>query len=537
MKKILLLSALMLPMAAFAESYNVSTEPTLRGSLVEEYTGIHCGWCPEGHAIVAAMTATHPQVSAIAIHAGGYADPGAGEPDFRTEEGAWFNNYFGVSGYPSGSTNRHDYGRGVITSRSFWAPDAKKVICEQADVNLWASANYDGADHELDVNIEGYYMNLDNEASKTYYLHVAITQSRILGPQNGAMMSNEYPHMHMLRYYVTNYKEGEEINVSDAEPFFSKNYKVDVPEAIKGVDVNPLDLDVVIFLSEKKVDDIINVLTVHPTYTNELSKGKFVLNDDLIPYDGAAFGGQYLDFRLSNYSPNAVTDLEFDLKVNGNSETYNVVLDEPLAAGATTDIRFDLPEYDASSDLGVIIILNKADGKSVNCEKLELSMYAAPHTATYGYIMARADENPEENTWILYDNEGNVVLDCGEIPFDREDKEFYVELQDGKTYCMVVTDEWGNGVLAQRGMVKYTDINGAMQVQNLSIEGFGTRLYFVADKSKNPESAIETIDTDTNNAPVEYFSIDGRRISNIQNIANGVAIKRQGSKTEKFIIH
>ena len=70
MKKLLLLASLLTPMALLAGSYNVSTELTLRGVLVEEYTGIHCGNCPDGHEIVAAMTESHPQVSAIAIHAG-----------------------------------------------------------------------------------------------------------------------------------------------------------------------------------------------------------------------------------------------------------------------------------------------------------------------------------------------------------------------------------------------------------------------------------------------------------------------------------
>lgn len=537
MKKLLLLASLLTPMALLAGSYNVSTEPTLRGVLVEEYTGIHCGNCPDGHEIVAAMTESHPQVSAIAIHAGSYATPGAGDPDFITEDGKWINSYYGVEshGYPSGCVNRHDLGRGYITSRSLWTPSAKEVINDNADINLWAAVNYDGADKELTIDVEGYYM-LDG--SKDYKLHVAVTQSRILGPQSGGLLGNEYCHMHMLRYFVTDVSKGEAISVSDTERFFSKKFTSPVPDDINGVAVKPLDLEVVVFVTESGVDDVVNALTIHPTYSNELAKGKFVVSDNLIPYDGAAFCGRYVDLRLSNYTAKPVSELEFEVKVNGASITSNFTLEEPLAAGETRTLTFEVPEYTKEEDRTLKATLLSADGKSVNCDALEIDMYSAPHVATYGFMIVRADENPEENTWKLYDINDKVVLDCGYVPFDREDVEFPVDLIDGEIYYIEVTDAWGNGVLAQRGMVKYTNSEHQMQTQNLSIQGFGTRLYMIADKAKNPESGIETIETDNNqNAPIEYFSIDGRRISNPDAIANGVVIKRQGTKIEKTIIH
>ena len=54
----------------------------------------------------------------------------------------------------------------------------------------------------------------------------------------------------------------------------------------------------------------------------------------------------------------------------------------------------------------------------------------------------------------------------------------------------------------------------------------------------NNGSGISNVASDEDpNAPAEYFSIDGRRISNPDAIANGVVIKRQGTKIEKTIIH
>lgn len=46
-------------------------------------------------------------------------------------------------------------------------------------------------------------------------------------------------------------------------------------------------------------------------------------------------------------------------------------------------------------------------------------------------------------------------------------------------------------------------------------------------------SGIETVITDSDNAPVEYFNLQGRRI---ENPGNGLYIRRQGSKAEKVIL-
>ena len=55
---------------------NVSTEPQNKKALIEEFTGINCGNCPDGHAIAAKLQLAQPEnVYTIAIHAGHYAEP------------------------------------------------------------------------------------------------------------------------------------------------------------------------------------------------------------------------------------------------------------------------------------------------------------------------------------------------------------------------------------------------------------------------------------------------------------------------------
>ncbi|HNY02935.1 MAG TPA: hypothetical protein PKG48_10130, partial [Bacteroidales bacterium] len=45
-----------------------TNQPLNKNVVLEEYTGIHCQYCPEGHAIAASILANHPgRSAAIAV--------------------------------------------------------------------------------------------------------------------------------------------------------------------------------------------------------------------------------------------------------------------------------------------------------------------------------------------------------------------------------------------------------------------------------------------------------------------------------------
>ena len=59
----------------------VSTNPENKKIILEEYTGIHCTYCPDGHEIAQSLKDANPDnVFIINIHTGGYATPSSGEP-------------------------------------------------------------------------------------------------------------------------------------------------------------------------------------------------------------------------------------------------------------------------------------------------------------------------------------------------------------------------------------------------------------------------------------------------------------------------
>ncbi|MEW6773226.1 MAG: hypothetical protein AB1304_04415 [Bacteroidota bacterium] len=121
--KLLIIGSMCITMSTFAQ-LPVSTSPQNKKAVLEEYTGIHCGYCPDGHKIATNIYNADPNnVVLINIHTGGYATPGAGEPDFRTTEGNSIAAMpgMGITGYPTGDVNRTILtGTAMAMSRSLW---------------------------------------------------------------------------------------------------------------------------------------------------------------------------------------------------------------------------------------------------------------------------------------------------------------------------------------------------------------------------------------------------------------------------------
>ena len=107
MKKILLSIFAFATIVVTAQN-NVSTTPENRNVVLEEFTGIYCGYCPDGHLLAQQLHDNNPgDVVLMNIHVGSYAAPQAGAPDFRTSFGTAIDGQADVAGYPAGTINRH----------------------------------------------------------------------------------------------------------------------------------------------------------------------------------------------------------------------------------------------------------------------------------------------------------------------------------------------------------------------------------------------------------------------------------------------
>lgn len=244
MKHALLLLAV-LPAMAQGQSL-VSTSNQSRTVLLEDFTGIHCGYCPEGHAIAAALEAQHgPRIAVVGVHAGPYATPATGEPDFRTTDGIAIDSYFTIGGYPAGVISRHLFDGADDLGRAAWEGAVNEMLALPSPVNLGVASAFDAGTRELTVTVELLY-TADSPAGEDF-ISVLLTENGIIGPQTDYGPSGnhtDYEHNHVLRTYITP-TWGEAVGTTAQGTSVIRTYTFTVPE-----EWNAANCDVVAFVSE-----------------------------------------------------------------------------------------------------------------------------------------------------------------------------------------------------------------------------------------------------------------------------------------------
>ena len=165
----------------------VSTEVSNKNVVLEEYTGINCGYCPDGHKRANQLAAANPgRVFVINIHAGGYA-----ANTYTTQHGNTLQTTFGANSFPTGTVNRHTftgYSQGnFLMSRGDWASAASTIMSQTSPVNIAARGTLDWSTRELNITVQLYYTA--DEANATNKLNVAILQDNVIGSQSGANLN------------------------------------------------------------------------------------------------------------------------------------------------------------------------------------------------------------------------------------------------------------------------------------------------------------------------------------------------------------
>ena len=127
--------------------YRVSTESAPAHILLEEFTGLHCSYCPQAHAIANNLTyVAGDRVHVMAVHVGHLAAPNGDEVDLRAACGEMFYAWQGEGGMPSGDINRTVYPESFAPHytlpRREWMNVARRLLQSEmpAPVNLYAQA-------------------------------------------------------------------------------------------------------------------------------------------------------------------------------------------------------------------------------------------------------------------------------------------------------------------------------------------------------------------------------------------------------------
>ena len=229
----------------------VSTAPSKRNALIEEYTGVNCQYCPLGHKSTDQTVAAFPgRVFAINIHQGTFAS------QYTTQWGNALASQANISGYPSSTMNRHAFsGTSIQMNPGESYMRALQVLDMDAPVNVAATVDIDPVTRLVVVKVEAYYTATSN--ADFNLLNIALIQNNVLGSQVGGstwypenMIGGQYIHKHILRDLLTG-QWGDTIHNTTAGSFFTKEYAYVLPYSIGGLNINNLeDLSFLVFVCE-----------------------------------------------------------------------------------------------------------------------------------------------------------------------------------------------------------------------------------------------------------------------------------------------
>tara|TARA_B100000674_G_scaffold285791_1_gene236427 strand:- start:2692 stop:4392 length:1701 start_codon:yes stop_codon:yes gene_type:complete len=459
MKKILLSAFVLGSFVTFAQT-NVSTTPENKNVVLEEFTGISCPYCPDGHAIAQGIKDNNPgDVMLINIHTGGYATPQGPGTDFNTNFGAALATNASVSGYPTGSVNRD----GPAMSRSSWASATATQLSQPSPVNVWSEAIIDMGTNTLTVNVEIYYTGSQTVTSNK--INVAVLQNNIEGPQSGgasynpsAVLANgNYNHTHMLRHLITG-QWGEDItNVSQGH-YETRSYTWNIPSDINGVDVDPTNLEIVTFIAEGQQ----NILTGNYANTSIVFPNAYDANltnttaTDIM----CAVSGTDLEVTFKNYGNIALTSLDINYSINGGTTTTYPWTGN-LSSGGTETVTIPQISVTPINTNNVDVSISNPNGNSdQNVANNNMSttfngMYDAPNGQIS--IDVTTDNYPSETTWELKEN-GVIISTGGPYSSSGPQPTTYATITPGNCYTFIMKDSYGDGILAP-GNFKVKDVN------------------------------------------------------------------------------
>jgi hypothetical protein len=105
------------------------TSAQIKNVLLEQHTAAWCGWCVDGTFIMDQILELYgEQVIGVKIHGGGDA--------MEIPEQSEIGRVLGLTGFPSGTVDRKDFGGSVFLSRSVWKASCESQIRQKAKAEV-----------------------------------------------------------------------------------------------------------------------------------------------------------------------------------------------------------------------------------------------------------------------------------------------------------------------------------------------------------------------------------------------------------------
>jgi hypothetical protein len=184
----------------------VDTLPANKNVLLEEFTAVHCSWCPAAHRLMDSLITEHPgRIVGLAMHPANtsYTAPYAGSQDLRRSYvDAFFSIPFATDSmkfFPGAFINRREW----LPNRrerytTTWRHESDSLLQEPSPLNIGLHASYDGMMDHLMVNVEVY---ATDTVDFPVFLYVYLSEDSLVAEQNNGGV--DYVHMHIFRESFT----------------------------------------------------------------------------------------------------------------------------------------------------------------------------------------------------------------------------------------------------------------------------------------------------------------------------------------------
>lgn len=450
-----------------------------RNLLLEEFTAIHCSYCPSGHAIAQNMHRVFGnRLQTIAVHAGGLAVPGGNEPDFRTAAGADWYERQGGAGMPSGALNRHVFNglcnTGYALGRGDWQEAARKSMGDTALVNLYIEAVLDTQTRSLTVRVEYFYPESIDMQFNT--LTLAITENYVPGTQSGFTGGSQYLHRHVLRDVITPVW-GDTLRDLSARRVLEKTYHYTVPAQYVNRAPALENLEVVAFMSDT-MGEILNSTAARVEYKGRYAAPQLLLST---PALSRRHSHTSIPVIVENLGSETVRSLLFSIE--WGNQTYTVQVDTvSIPYAEEKEINVPLDEYAFSKVLKYRITVREVNGKNVACNIVS-DYITEPYIVNTDKVRFEltTDEYGEDITYTLSNRAGKIIEQGG--PFESGLAKTYTaewNLQMDSVYSLDIKDAFMDGFA---GGYKLLDANGNPVVSERYVDMYGATVSFVYRKN------------------------------------------------------
>ena len=474
MKKILLSSfAIALQATAFAQ-LPVSTAPSNKSVVLEEFTGIKCVYCPDGHKIANNIKSanTPGKVILVNIHTGGYAAPSGSEPDFRTAEGNAIAaiSTMGITGYPTGSMNRHIYqGTAIAMSRGVWAQYATQTLGQPSYVNVALQGTLNVTTRQLTVNVEVYYTGAST--ASTNNLTVMLLENDVVGPQTGGTNFNPtqvnpdgtYNHQHMLRKVLNTSAMGEVISPTTSGTLITKQYTYTIPAQFVNNAPQLGNLEIAAFVAESNTEIISGAYG--PITLTGFAYTKDAQVQSVSSEATVCAGVLNPKAKIYNNGSSTITSATINYNVNnGTNSTFNYTGSIPPAS--TVEISLPAISFTptTTNTLNVTIgnVNGSADQNTANntIAKSNILLTTLAGQSSFMTMDFTQDQYGSECSWKLYNETGNNIIaqdgpwtDLSASGILLHSKSFTV--LPNKCYRLDIIDTYGDGVNSGTGVGGY----------------------------------------------------------------------------------